>query len=128
MTGPVRDDRPMFPLRTVVIGTFLPTILFELGVGAMLPVIASSATALGASLATAGLVVTLMPLGQILADVPAGALAARVGDRPAMVGAARSPPPVSCSRRSPRTWPSSASRWSSWASHPRSTSSPASPT
>ncbi len=85
MTGPVRDDRPMFPLRTVVIGTFLPTILFELGVGAMLPVIASSATALGASLATAGLVVTLMPLGQILADVPAGALAARVGDRPAMV-------------------------------------------
>lgn len=84
MTRPV-PDQPMFPLRTVVIGTFVPTILFELGVGAMLPVIASSATALGASLATAGLVVTLLPLGQILADVPAGALAARIGDRPAMV-------------------------------------------
>lgn len=83
MTGP--DSRPMFPLRTVVVGTFLPTVLFELGVGAMLPIIAATATSLGASLATAGLLVALMPAGQILADLPAGALAARIGDRPAMV-------------------------------------------
>jgi MFS family permease len=75
----------MFPLRTVVVGTFLPTVLFELGVGAMLPIIAATATSLGASLATAGLLVALMPAGQILADLPAGALAARIGDRPAMV-------------------------------------------
>ncbi|MDX5381111.1 MAG: MFS transporter, partial [Actinomycetes bacterium] len=80
MTGP--DSRPMFPLRTVVVGTFLPTVLFELGVGAMLPIIAATATSLGASLATAGLLVALMPAGQILADLPAGALAARIGDRP----------------------------------------------
>ncbi|MGM0386047.1 MAG: MFS transporter, partial [Actinomycetota bacterium] len=62
-----------------------PTILFELGVGAMLPIIAASTTALGGSLATAGLLVTLLPIGQILADLPAGALAARIGDRPAMI-------------------------------------------
>lgn len=85
MTRPDIADQPMFPLRTVVLGTFLPTILFEIGVGAILPVIAASTRALGGSLATAGLVVALMPIGQILADVPAGAVAARIGDRAAMM-------------------------------------------
>lgn len=85
MTRAVRDDQPMFPLRTVVIGTFLPTILFEIGVGAMLPIIAASTHELGGSIALAGILVALMPVGQIAADLPAGALAARIGDRPAMV-------------------------------------------
>lgn len=75
----------MFPFRTVVVGTFLPTILFEIGVGAVLPIIASSATRLGAGLTLAGLLVSLVPVGQILWDVPAGALAARIGDRQAMI-------------------------------------------
>ena len=71
----------MFPMRAVVIGTFLPTILFETGVGAVLPIIAASATGFGASIALAGLLVSLLPIGQIIADLPAGALAARIGDR-----------------------------------------------
>lgn len=78
-------EAPMFPMRTVVIGTFLPTILFEIGVGAILPIIAASATRLGASIGVAGLLVTLMPIGQILWDIPAGAMAARFGDRAAMI-------------------------------------------
>lgn len=75
----------MFPIRTVVVGTFLPTILFETGVGAVLPIIAASATRFGASIALAGLLVSLLPIGQILADLPAGALTARIGDRLSMV-------------------------------------------
>lgn len=75
----------MFPWRSVVLGAFVPSLVFEIGVGAALPIIAISATDLGASLAVAGLMVSLIPIGQLLTDLPAGALAARVGDRNAMV-------------------------------------------
>ncbi len=86
MMGPMPADAPLFP-RTVVLGAFLPTFVFDVGVGAMLPVVAPTATGLGASLATAGVVAALLPVGQILADVPAGAFADRVGDRRAMLAA-----------------------------------------
>ncbi|GAA4415055.1 MFS transporter [Georgenia halophila] len=76
---------PMFPMRTVVLGAFVPTFVFGVGLGAMLPIIAPSAVARGADLATAGVVAALMPIGQILADIPAGALATRIGDRRAMI-------------------------------------------
>ena len=78
-------DAPMFPFRTVVLGAFVPSLVFEVGIGAMLPIIAPTAVGLGASLAVAGVVAALLPVGQILADLPAGALAARVGDRRAMI-------------------------------------------
>ncbi len=67
---------------------FLPTLVFETGVGALAPVLALSGRALGASIGAAGLVLALLGVGQILGDVPAGALAARVGDRRAMLIAA----------------------------------------
>lgn len=76
---------PMFPRRTVVWGTFVPTILFETGMGAVLPVIVATATSVGMGLDGAALLVTVVALGQILADIPAGAIAARIGDRAAMV-------------------------------------------
>lgn len=79
---------PLFPVRAVVLGAFLPTFLFEIGMGAMLPVIAVKATSRGASLTTAGFMVALVAIGKILADLPAGALAARLGDRRAMMSAA----------------------------------------
>jgi len=75
----------MFPVRTVVLGAFLPSLVFEIGVGAVLPIVPITATGLGASLALAGLMAALLPLGQLLADLPAGALAARLGDRGAML-------------------------------------------
>jgi MFS family permease len=56
--------------------------------GSLAPMIALSGRALGASVGAAGLVLALLGLGQILADVPAGALAARLGDRKAMLIAA----------------------------------------
>nr|NLD40326.1 MFS transporter [Actinomycetales bacterium] len=75
----------MFPLRTVVVGTFLPTVLFEMGIGAIMPIVAATATSFGASLELAGLLLALIPVGQLIADIPAGILAARIGDRPAMI-------------------------------------------
>lgn len=87
MMGPMPADAPLFPLRTVVLGAFVPTFVFDVGVGAMLPVVAPTATGLGASLAVAGVVAALLPVGQILTDLPAGALADRFGDRRAMLGA-----------------------------------------
>lgn len=75
----------MFPMRTVVVGTFVPTVLFEMGIGAILPIVAATTTALGGSLEMAGFLLALIPVGQLLMDIPAGMLAARLGDRPAML-------------------------------------------
>ncbi len=76
---------PMFPLREVVLGTLVPSLLFGIAVGVALPLIPVSATRLGADLAVAGFVAALLPLGKIAADIPAGALASAIGDRPAMI-------------------------------------------
>ncbi|WP_312028553.1 MFS transporter [Cellulosimicrobium composti] len=85
MTAPGRGAAPLFPLRSVVLGAFVPTLLLETGVGAMLPVVAVTATGRGANLTVAGLVAALVPIGKILFDLPAGALAQRLGDRVAML-------------------------------------------
>ena len=79
---------PPVSLLKVAPAVFLPTLVFEIGMGAVTPMIALSARGLGASVGMAGLVLALLGVGQILGDVPAGALAARVGDRRAMLIAA----------------------------------------
>jgi len=76
------------PARSAAVGVYLPALVFEIGIGAILPVVALSARDLGSSIAVAGIMVALLGLGQILGDVPAGALAARLGDRHAMLVAA----------------------------------------
>ncbi|MFJ2953460.1 MFS transporter [Streptomyces sp. NPDC087270] len=72
-------------LRSLIPAVFLPVLVFETGMGALAPVLALSGRALGAGVGTAGLVLALLGVGQILGDVPAGALAARLGDRKAML-------------------------------------------
>lgn len=64
---------------------YLPTLLFGIGQGAIAPVIALSARDLGASVATASLVVAAAGLGLVVGDIPAGALTARIGERRAML-------------------------------------------
>jgi MFS family permease len=81
------NDQPASLLR-IAPAVFLPTLIFEIGMGALAPMIALSGRGLGASVGMAGLVLALLGVGQILGDVPAGALAARVGDRRAMLIAA----------------------------------------
>lgn len=85
-TGPARPTS-VTSLWSLLPAVYLPSILFSIGVGAMVPMIAVSSVRLGGSTAIAALMVALLAVGKILADVPAGALAARVGDRAAMVGA-----------------------------------------
>jgi MFS family permease len=64
---------------------YLPTLLYGIGQGAIAPVVALSARDLGASIATASLVVAAGGLGQVIGDIPAGALTARIGERRAML-------------------------------------------
>jgi len=78
-------DTAEFPRRQIFLGALLPAFIFSVGAGAMIPVLAPFAVERGASLAVAGIIAAMLPLGQILADLPAGALAARVGDRRAML-------------------------------------------
>lgn len=72
-------------LRSLVPAVFLPAILYGIGQGAIAPVIALSARELGASVGAASLVVALVGIGQLLGDIPAGAFAAKVGERRAMI-------------------------------------------
>jgi MFS family permease len=78
MPAPVR-------LRSIGPSVYLPTLLYGIGQGAIAPVVALSARDLGASIATASLVVAAAGLGQVVGDIPAGALTARVGERRAML-------------------------------------------
>jgi MFS family permease len=82
------DDQAAFPMREVVLGALVPALLFSIAVGVVLPLIPTSAIRLDAGLATAGFVASLLPLGKMLADVPAGALASRIGDHRSMLVAA----------------------------------------
>lgn len=77
-----------FSLRRLALPAFGPSLMFGLCEGTILPVLALSARALGASLAVAGLIVALIGLGSLLANIPAAWLATRFGERRAMVGAA----------------------------------------
>src|SRR5699024_5510045 len=79
---------PSFSWRTIFISAFGPSILFGLGQGAILPVIALAATALGASHAISGLIVGLIGLGLLLNNIPAALLIGRFGERRALVGTA----------------------------------------
>lgn len=91
MSSPARAQQNAmggFLSRSAVAGVFGPALAFEVGIGAVTPMVAVSASQLGASLAVAGLLAAFLGIGQILADVPAGALAARWGDRRAMLAAA----------------------------------------
>src|ERR1700712_3427635 len=72
-------------LRSIAPSVFLPAMVYEIGNGAVAPVVAITALDLGASAGTAGFLVALLGIGQLAGDVPAAALAARLGDRRAMV-------------------------------------------
>ena len=88
MTSSPAPARTVSPLRTVARGVYAPALVFEIGIGAIVPIIPLSAVDVGGNLAVAGALVALLGVGQIAGDIPAGALAARIGDRRAMLVAA----------------------------------------
>ncbi|MEV7635510.1 MFS transporter [Pseudarthrobacter enclensis] len=86
MTSP--DDSQPFSLRVIAVAAFGPTLLFGLGQGAILPVVALTARDLGASVPVAALIVTLMGLGSWFFNLPASLVTLRFGERWSIVGAA----------------------------------------
>jgi MFS family permease len=77
-----------FPWRSVTLTAFLPAFLFAVGEGAIIPIIPLVAGDLGASLAIAGFLAAVLMLGELAGDIPSGWLVSRIGERPAMIGAA----------------------------------------
>jgi len=86
MTSP--DDPEPFSLRSIAVAAFGPTLLFGIGQGAILPVVALSAREQGASVAVAALIVTLIGLGSWFFNLPASLVTLRFGERWSIVGAA----------------------------------------
>lgn len=74
-----------FRVKSLTFPVYLPNLLFAIGQGAVIPVVALLALELGATPAIAGIIVALRGLGTMLFDLPAGALVARVGEKRAMV-------------------------------------------
>ncbi|MGN6502237.1 MAG: MFS transporter [Pseudolysinimonas sp.] len=81
------SERP-FRWRSVIFVALLPTVLFSIGEGAIIPVLPVVAGDVGATLAVAGLVGAALLFGELLGDIPSGVVVAKVGERAAMLGAA----------------------------------------
>jgi len=64
---------------------FLPALIYEIGNGAIAPVIALTALDLGASVGQAAFMLALLGIGRVIGDIPASWLADRIGDRRAML-------------------------------------------
>ena len=72
----------------MALAAFLPTLLFAIGEGAIIPIIPVVANNLGASLAVAGLIAAMIMLGELVGDIPSGWVVSRIGERNAMIYAA----------------------------------------
>jgi MFS family permease len=81
------DELP-FKWRSIALPAFLPTLLFSTGEGAIIPIIPTVAHSLGATLAIAGLIASMIMVGEVFGDIPSGWLVARIGERTAMIGGA----------------------------------------
>ena len=79
-------DQP-FRWRSIALPVLLPTVLFSIGEGALIPIVPLVADDLGATLAFAGFVAALFTLGELFGNLPSGPLIARFGERAAMIGA-----------------------------------------
>jgi MFS family permease len=82
-----KSEQP-FSIKSLVYPVFLPSFLFAVGEGALIPVIPASAQAFGADLATAGFVAGVGMLGTLFADIPAARIVNHFGERKAMIYAA----------------------------------------
>ena len=74
-----------FTLRRIALPAFGPSVIWSVGAGAVLPVVALSARDLGASVGLAALFVGLATLSEFAAAIPAGVVVERIGERRALV-------------------------------------------
>ncbi len=75
----------VFKKRSLARPVYLPSLLFEAALGALLPILPVSATQTGVSLAAAGAVTAAAMLGTLLFELPASAIVNRIGERSAML-------------------------------------------
>jgi MFS family permease len=80
------DETP-FSWRSIALPAFLPTLLFSIGEGAIIPIIPLVADSLGATIAIAGVIAGALTIGELFGNIPSGWLVSRIGERPAMIGA-----------------------------------------
>jgi len=85
-------DRPDSPTAREVLWRFgpmvyAPTVLFAIGEGAVLPLIPILASNLGADVALSALIASLLVVGQLVGNLPAGWAVARFGERVTMIAA-----------------------------------------
>jgi len=87
MSTTTADETVGAVLRRIAPSALLPALAYEVGNGAIAPIIALVALDEGASTSVAGLMLSLAGVGRIIGDVPAAWLANRLGDRRAMLAA-----------------------------------------
>jgi len=76
--------RPAPGLRSLGMTVYAPTFLFAVGQGAVVPILALAALDVGASIPVAAVLVAIRGIGAMAADIPAGMLIGRLGERRAM--------------------------------------------
>ncbi|UFS59970.1 MFS transporter [Subtercola endophyticus] len=77
-----------FTFRSIALPALVPSLLFAIGEGSVIPVIPAIASNLGATLAVAGFIAGMTMLGQLAGDIPSGWVVSRIGERRAMIYAA----------------------------------------
>lgn len=81
------DTETGFRFRSIALPALLPSLLFAIGEGSIIPIIPAIAQDLGAGLAFAGFIAAMIMVGELIGDIPSGWIVSRIGERRAMVGA-----------------------------------------
>jgi MFS family permease len=84
---PVQADSRPVTLRSLGPSVYLPSVLFFIGDGGLIAIVALAARDLGASPALAGFIVALRGLGILVFDIPAGWALSRFGERATIAAA-----------------------------------------
>lgn len=63
-------DRDEFSFRSVAAAVYLPTLLFGIGEGALIPLVPAAADNVGATIALAGLIAAMLQIGELFGDIP----------------------------------------------------------
>lgn len=78
-------QQPAYNLKELIVPVYIPSMLFSIAEGSLIPVIPASAERLGANLATAAIIAGLLMFGTVIADLPAARFVNRFGERRAMM-------------------------------------------
>lgn len=74
-------------LAQVTLLALLPSFVFAIGEGAIIPIIPTIAVSLGSGIEFAGFIAGSLMIGQMIGDLPAGAVVQRMGEKRAMLAA-----------------------------------------